>query len=80
MRTVVRKWGNSLGVRIPSGMAADVQLVDGTEVEIVVADGRLVLAPVRAPQVSLAELVAGITPENLHQAILDDAPRGSEAW
>lgn len=75
MRTRVRKWGNSLGVRIPSGLAAEAHLDDGAEVEVTVRDGQLVIVPV----LSLAELVARITPENLPE-LVDDAPRGQELW
>ncbi len=75
MRTRVRKWGNSLGVRIPSVLAEDAHLADGAEVEVTVRDGQLVIVPV----LSLAELVAGITPENLPE-LVDDVPRGGELW
>lgn len=76
MRAKVARWGNSLALRIPSGLAEDARLVEGTEVEVAVADGRLVVEPV----VSLAALVARITPENLPDREPDDAPRGSEMW
>ena len=75
MRTRVRKWGNSLGVRIPSVLAEDAHLQEGAEVEVTVREGQLVIVPVR----SLAELVAGITPENLPE-LVDEAPRGRELW
>lgn len=76
MRTTVKRWGNSLAVRIPVGLAEDAHLDDGTEVDVAVADGRLIVAPV----LSLAALVARITPENLPELAFDDAPRGAEAW
>ena len=75
MRTRVSKWGNSLGVRIPSVLAADAQLQDGAEVEVTVRDGALVIVPV----LSLSELVARITPENLPE-LSDELPRGAEIW
>lgn len=75
MRTRVRKWGNSLGVRIPSGLAEDAHLVEGSEVEVSVRDGKLLIVPVR----TLADLVARISPENLPD-LTDDAPRGGELW
>ena len=76
MRAKVARWGNSLALRIPNGLAQDAKLREGTEVEVVVANGRLVVEPV----VSLATLVARITPENLPEMELDDAPRGGEVW
>jgi antitoxin MazE len=75
MRTTVRKWGNSLGVRIPAGVAADVRLEEGAEVELTIRGGELVIVPV----LSLAELVARITPDNLPE-LVNEAPRGAEVW
>jgi antitoxin MazE len=80
MRATVRKWGNSLALRIPRGLAEDARLSDGAEVDIAVRNGRLIIEPVAAPEVSLEELVAGITPANLHPEQLAAGPRGAEAW
>jgi antitoxin MazE len=80
MRATVRKWGNSLALRIPSGLAEDAHLSDGAEVDIALRNGRLVIEPLAAPKVSLDELVAGITPGNLHREQFSDGPRGAEAW
>jgi antitoxin MazE len=76
MRARVARWGNSLALRIPAGLAVDARLQEGTEVEVALADGKLVVEPV----VSLGELVARITPANLPELELDDAPRGGEVW
>ncbi len=76
MRTRIRKWGNSLGVRIPSALAEDAHLQEGAEVDVTIREGQLVIIPV----LSLAELVAGITATNLPAIDEDDAPRGAEQW
>ena len=76
MRTRIRKWGNSLGVRIPSTLAEDARLHEGAEVDVTIREGQLVIVPV----LSLAELVAGITATNLPAIDDDDAPRGGEQW
>ena len=76
MRTKIRKWGNSLGVRIPSALAEDARLHEGAEVDVTVREGQLVIVSV----LSLAELVAGITATNLPAIDEDDAPRGGEQW
>jgi antitoxin MazE len=76
MRTRIRKWGNSLGVRIPSALAEDAHLHEGAEVDVTIREGQLVIVPV----LSLAELVAGITASNLPDLDADDAPRGGELW
>lgn len=80
MRATVRKWGNSLALRIPSGLAEDARLDDGTEVEIALKGGRLVVEPVAPAEVSLASLLAAITPENLHREQHAGEARGAESW
>ena len=76
MRAIVSKWGNSLGIRIPSGIARDAHLEDGSMVDVRVEGGRLVIEPAT----SLAALVARITPENLPDSAADDRPRGGQVW
>ena len=78
MRVTISKWGNSLGIRIPRGLAEDAHLAEGTTLDLRVENGRLVAEPVE--EVTLASLLAGVTADNLHHPQLDDAPRGAEAW
>jgi antitoxin MazE len=80
MRAHVRKWGNSLALRIPRTFAADANLEDGTAVELTVADGRLVAAPVRPHGPSLRRLLAGVRPGNLHEETTWGARVGKESW
>ena len=47
MQTSVRKLGNSAGVIIPRSMLTELALAPGDPVDLVLEDGRLVLAPVR---------------------------------
>jgi len=61
----VVKWGNSLAVRIPKGIAAQARMKEGDAVELKAAKGRIEVR--RANRIpSLEELVAQITPENRH--------------
>ena len=48
MRTTVRKIGNSRGVLIPAALLAACHIEN--EIELRIADGRLVMEPVRAPR------------------------------
>lgn len=79
MRVPVRKWGNSLAVRIPKALAADTRLGPGTEVDVAVEGGRLVLTPV-APAPSLDDLLARVTEENAHGEVGTGRRVGREAW
>jgi antitoxin MazE len=80
MHTRVQKWGNSLGVRIPRGLADEVGLGAGTEVSLIAKDGELVLRPSLPSRLRLADLLAGITPENIHASVDTGDAVGSEAF
>ena len=80
MRAKIQKWGNSLAVRIPKGIAELVELADGREVELTVEEGRMIVQPARKRRYSLDELVAGITDENSHDEVGTGPSMGNEAW
>ena len=80
MRAHIRKWGNSLALRIPKAFAADANFGDGTPVELTLVDGRLIAAPVRAPRVSLRRLLARVRREQLHEETAWGARAGREPW
>ena len=79
IRLAIRKWGNSLALRIPRGVAHDVQLADGTEVDLTVEGGQVILTPA-APVPSLAALLGAITEANLHGEASTGVRMGREAW
>lgn len=80
MRAAVRKWGNSAAVRLPAAVMQAARLELGGAVEIREEDGRVVIEPVRETDVALADLLAGITEENLHGEIDAGPPQGDEAF
>ena len=45
MVTRVRKWGNSLGLRIPRAFAAEAGVAEDSSVELSVENGALLVAP-----------------------------------
>lgn len=80
MRARVQRWGNSLALRIPSAFAVETTIEQGSEVELTLEDGRLVVTPVKDPAFSLEALLAEVTPDNLHAEADIGAPEGAEAW
>ncbi len=80
MVATVAKWGNSLALRIPQHIVKAIQLTEGSEVDLVVIDGNLVVKPRPRLSYSLEELVAAITPENLHSEVDSGVAMGHEAW
>jgi antitoxin MazE len=75
----ISKWGNSLAVRIPALLAESAGLGEGSEVDLRVSAGRLVVEPVR-PRYELKKLIEGITRKNRHQEIDWGKPLGKEVW
>ena len=80
MKTRVQKWGNSLALRIPKSFAAEVGLQKETSVEVSLADGKLVITPVTKPKLTLKQLLAKVTKENLHQEVDIGSAVGNETW
>lgn len=80
MKTRIQKWGNSLALRIPKSFADEVGLQRETPVEVSLADGKLVIAPVPGPKPSLRQLLAKVTEENLHHEVDTGPAVGNETW
>ena len=80
MKTRVQKWGNSLALRIPKLLADEVGLRKEASVEISLADGKIVITPVTRQELTLEQLLAGVTEENLHPEIDAGPAVGNETW
>ncbi len=80
MRVVVKKWGNSASVRIPSSVMAAAHVSLGQAVEVREENGRIIIEPVRPDGYDLASLVEAITDDNRHNSVQNGARRGGEAW
>ncbi len=80
MKTRVQKWGNSLALRIPKSFANEVGLQKETSVEVLLADGKLVITPVTKPKLTLKQLLAKVTKENLHHEVDSGSAMGNETW
>lgn len=78
MRVTVKKWGNSASVRIPVGIMEAAHLSLDDPIDIREEDGRIIIEPIRTNEPDLAQLLAGITPENLHIEASFGAPAGKE--
>lgn len=80
MVTRVRKWGNSLGLRIPRAFAEEVAVKEGSTVDLSVSEGCLVIRPATEARYVLAELLAEVTEANLHGEVETGPPSGREVW
>ena len=77
-RKIVR-WGNSMAVRIPKVVLKEAGLREGDTLEFSAKQGSLVAKPVKK-KASLQDLLAKITPENMHEEVDWGRARGKEAW
>jgi antitoxin MazE len=77
MKARIARWGNSLGVRIPSDIAGRVGLTDGDTVEIEAKGDCIVISPTR-PRYKLEELLDGMTPKEVRKAFDWGPERGRE--
>jgi len=77
MQTVVQKWGNSLGIRIPAVYAREFDLKNGSSVKIIKEQGKLVIVPQKD---SLDDLLSLVTTENIHSSIETGSSIGKEEW
>ena len=80
MRTKIVKWGNSLGLRIPKSFAEEVQVAEGSVVDLSMEDGNLVVKVTHPVDVDLVDLLDGITDENIHREIDTGDAVGGEIW
>lgn len=76
-RSHVAKWGSSLAVRIPKPIAEQWGVREGSAIEIVTRGEQVVLSKRRH---SLSEMLARVTPDNLHSEVDTGPPVGNEGW
>ena len=80
MRAQIQKWGNSLALRIPRSFAAESNIQQGSEVELSLVEGSLVIKAVRRPEYALDTLLSEVTADNLHGEIDTGPLAGNEVW
>ena len=77
MQAVIQKWGNSLGVRIPSHYVKELKLKNGKAVEILEENGKIVIVPQKK---TLEEMLSKVTKENIHNSVETGNSVGNEEW
>jgi antitoxin MazE len=82
MRAQLKKWGNSLALRVPTGLLAELNLSENSTVDLKVEDGKLIVAPMQKKKwkYSLEELLAGVSEENIHPETDWGSAVGEELW
>jgi antitoxin MazE len=77
VQTRVRKWGNSLGIRIPQELAIAAGIKENSTVELE-ADGENIR--IKLTRLSLKEMVQQINQDNIHEEVSWGRAEGNEIW
>jgi antitoxin MazE len=80
MKTTLQKWGNSLAIRIPHAFAQETQMGNGTEVDLQLKAGALVIRRARQQRYRLSELLTQVQKSNQHAETGWGGPAGKEIW
>jgi len=66
MTVTLNKWGDSLGIRIPKHIVEQANLSAGKELVISLNKNGQLILEAKEPELTLDDLVNGITPQNRH--------------
>jgi len=80
MEIKVKKWGNSLGLRIPQAIANQINIQDGSRINLVLKNNKIELIPAVSEEYRLNDLVELIDESNLHIEIFSGQAQGKEIW
>ena len=78
MQTKIKKWGNSLAVRIPKLLALDANLKQNEWVDLSIEKNSIIITPIGEKEYSLEKLLKGVSKNNLHGEFDTGAPVGKE--
>ena len=78
MTVAIKKWGNSLALRIPKDIAQTLHIENDTMLELNIKDGVLVIEPQKSTL--LESLVSRIDADNIHTEIDTGKAVGNEEW
>lgn len=76
----IKRWGNSLGVRLPAAVAREAHLDADQQVRITVEDGRVVITPLAPETLSLEQRLARFDPEKHGGEAMVSPNVGAERW
>lgn len=80
MQSRIQKWGNSLALRIPKSFAREIGLDRDVPVNVSLEDGKLVVAPIVEPPLTLERLLEQVTEDNIHREVDTSRAVGEEVW
>ncbi|HRS02466.1 MAG TPA: AbrB/MazE/SpoVT family DNA-binding domain-containing protein [Bacteroidota bacterium] len=80
METRVKKWGNSLAIRVPQAIASQINITEGSKIKLILKKNMIEIIPTESREYHLNNLLQAVTKENQHKEISTDSPIGKEIW
>lgn len=78
MQVQLEESENGLTLPIPEEVAQSSQMQPGSLVDLSLIDGKILVSPVRRSKYTIEELMAGVTNENVREAVDFGPPVGKE--
>jgi antitoxin MazE len=78
MTVAIKKWGNSLALRIPKDIAQTLHIENNSTLKLSIKNNALVMEPQKSTL--LENLVSGIDANNLHTEVDTGKVMGNEEW
>ena len=78
MEAVIRKWGNSPALRLPTAVLKEAGYQLEQRVDLIVSRGRIIIQPFEKVEYDLDALINGISAANAHDEVSFGSPVGNE--
>ncbi len=76
----LKKWGNSMGVRLPAAVAREARLQIDQRVRVTVEDRAVVIRPIRDAELTLEQRLERFDPERHGGEVMPTQAVGVEQW
>ena len=76
----IKKWGNSLGVRLPAAIARAARLHVDQRVHLTVEEGAIIIRPEQSPDLTLEERLSRFDPARHGGETMQTRAVGAEKW
>ncbi len=80
MKSTVKRWGNSLAVRLPKDLAQTLELDEGSDITLEIVENGLLVKSSKPQRRDLESLLDGVTRETIHDQTDWGEVVGKEAW
>lgn len=80
MEVRLQKWGNSVGIRIPSNFLKALKLNKDEEVNMLQEEDKIIITKIKNKRISLKDRIKDYNENNLCKDFSWDDARGKEIW